>query len=50
MTSLDEGIMYRPMDAALPVEEKTATDPAAKVRARNVSVFYGDKQALHDVS
>jgi phosphate transport system ATP-binding protein len=39
------------MDAvsAQPSDEKTAED-AHKVRARDVSVFYGDKQALHSVS
>ena len=32
-----------------PADEKTAED-AHKVRAKDVSVFYGDKQALHSVS
>jgi len=51
MTPVDDKVRYRPMDAVRP---QTLEDPQAaaahKVRARSVSVFYGDKQALFDVS
>ena len=50
MTLVDEKLRYRPMDA---VRTQPADDVAAdahKVRAREVSVFYGDKQALFGVS
>ena len=51
MTPVDDKVRYRPMDAVRP---QTLEDPQAaaahKVRARSVSVLYGDKQALFDVS
>ncbi len=50
MTLVDEKLRYRPMDA---VRTQPADDAAAdshKIRAREVSVFYGDKQALFGVS
>jgi len=51
VTLVNEKVQYRPMDAARtqPAEAAGAT-PAHKVRARDVSVFYGEKQALFDVS
>ena len=35
----------RPADTAEPAEKRTP-----KMRARDISVFYGDKKALNDVS
>ena len=49
MTLVDEKPRYRPMDA---VRTQPADDAAAdsrKIRARDVSVFYGDKQALFGI-
>jgi len=37
-------------DPALPPADAAASSGAAKIAARDVSVFYGDKQALHDVT
>ncbi len=48
---LDEMTRYRPMEAvSRQAFDDTAAEPGPKVRARNVSVFYGDNQALHSVS
>ena len=43
----DEGVA---LHLAPPPAHDAAADAPAKVRAKNVSVFYGDKQALHEVS
>ena len=50
MTLVDEKLRYRPMDAVRTQPADDAAADAHKVRAREVSVFYGDKQALFGVS
>ena len=49
MTLVDDKVQYRPMDAVRP-EAKVTQVLGPKVRARDVSVFYAEKQALHSVS
>jgi phosphate transport system ATP-binding protein len=49
MTLLDQKLGYAAMDALRAPPVENAVPAADKVRAREVSVFYGDKQALFDV-
>jgi phosphate transport system ATP-binding protein len=49
MTLLDQKLGYAAMDALRAPSVENAVPAADKVRAREVSVFYGEKQALFDV-